>query len=40
MHILIQGPALIYVSEILQLFEIIDFLIDPGLCRFHGMMEY
>ena len=28
------------VSEILQLVEIKDPLIAPGLCYFHGMMEY
>jgi uncharacterized protein Usg len=29
-----------YFSEILQLEEIKDLLIVPGLCHFHGMMEY
>jgi len=29
-----------YVSEILQLVEIKDLLMAPGLCHFHGMMEY
>jgi transposase InsO family protein len=28
------------VLEILQLAEIKDLLIAPGLCHFHGMMEY
>lgn len=28
------------VSEILQLAEIKDFLIDPGLCHFYGMLEF
>jgi hypothetical protein len=27
------------VSEILQLIEIKNLLIAPGLCRFHGMLE-
>jgi fatty-acid desaturase len=27
-------------SEIVQLVEIKDLLIAPGLCHFHGMREY